>query len=833
MKLKDVGIAVPFIEYNVEVGYRIRRKPVVMEWVIIQMIAVAEQHREYADIPVSRILNTVFGIVDVDSLVRPVMISMLSAGLIAVSGLTDDSPLDGIRLRDCSLTDDGRLMLRDGTLPTQASKKELQLTYDVLHHKLVPGKSLQKDPLPKYVQIQTGDELRDIPFPQALIQSYLVDVQKRNMLPWLKAGAEITGIAPIFGEMGTKNVWNNIRRHLEVGPGGICRIDEFGSPELLQRVSAQLPPMPSDASAWPLESGEDIDSKVSAWTWPDSLSELLIGRNQSVLFITREKNEAQIPERLNPKSLRITILADSSTFEMKPQLHQLTVRVNGSLLPPQIAIAGSGFAVHLGRFLLDFGGSRREVALAWIPKQESFDTGDLVRGIVKNYASAKPNIVALLRLTQQDEAFVKQLQEMAGSMSDLGNRAKFLMGVQNLCSQITGDGSSAIPDELMAELLAGSVAARKYAGSAEDAGKFLTELRNIFKEIQGDHRPLFVKAVQNVVRELPSPSGINETWHILDQLASSDVTFPSAVEKDAECLRHLYPDAVINDVIAHLSPEFVEKAAERRCQMPLERTVVRLPQIVDRVLFQLGGIPEEECSAALIRSSIAKDATEKLMSIYDLLQQWNEAKSEFSEQVMEFSDACSQNSFLRGKSEFIDKVQNVLPEFCDPKELRYPNIVVPDTNAYLSHPELIETLRKNGRYLLLVPAVVLQELDGIKNAEDQELARNSRRVSGSLVSLVDGGDDWVKSGVESNTDLVPEETRDGSMGNDVRILSVALSYNAKPVFLVTDDNNLRLLCSGFKGIRAVSAENFLRMLDQEAKTTTSGGSGKKNSKKKK
>ena len=123
MKLMDVGIAVPFVEYHISVGCRIRRRAMIMEWVIIQMIAAALQHKEYGELPASAILRTVFGISDADRLVRPVMISMMSTGLISAAGLTDDSSLDEIRLSDCGLTDEGRLMLRDGTLPAESSSR--------------------------------------------------------------------------------------------------------------------------------------------------------------------------------------------------------------------------------------------------------------------------------------------------------------------------------------------------------------------------------------------------------------------------------------------------------------------------------------------------------------------------------------------------------------------------------------------------------------------------------------------------------------------------------------------------------------------------------------
>lgn len=157
---------------------------------------------------------------------------------------------------------------------------------------------------------------------------------------------------------------------------------------------------------------------------------------------------------------------------------------------------------------------------------------------------------------------------------------------------------------------------------------------------------------------------------------------------------------------------------------------------------------------------------------------------------------------------------------------------MPDTNALLSHPEIIDALRKDGSYLLLVPAVVLRELDGLKNSEKKDVADNSREVSRSLSVLVEKGADWVQAGVESNLDLVPEEVRTGSMQNDMRILSVALRYNASPVCLITDDNNLRLMSSGCRGIRTLGSEGFLKMLGQEGQEP-SAGKGKQGGRKRK
>ena len=105
---------------------------------------------------------------------------------------------------------------------------------------------------------------------------------------------------------------------------------------------------------------DDPDGTAAAWAWPGSLADLL--RERSGLFIAREKDAALVPTVKGAKAPRIVLLSDSGSFEMKAQQRQLTVRVKGSLLPSQVAVAGDGFTVRLGRFQLDFGGTRREAA---------------------------------------------------------------------------------------------------------------------------------------------------------------------------------------------------------------------------------------------------------------------------------------------------------------------------------------------------------------------------------------------------------------------------------------------------------------------------------------
>lgn len=823
MKLMNITLSVPYITYRVDVQYRIRRKPVIMEWVVIQMIDVAEKHHEtYADVPVSYILEKIFSITDVDKLVRPVMVRMCSSGLMTVVGLTDEIPLQKIPLSACALTEDGRLMLRDGTLPSQQNRTELSLTYDVIHERLVSIKSLQAKSAG--VPIYTTDELQNIPFPSQQIQSYIAQEQKKKTFPWLQAGTEIHAITPLQGENGTKVEWNNIQRSVNVSANGICQIEGFEASKILQSVAKQIP-LSKEANAWPEISTEDIDSAIFSWTWPENWKELLAGNNtQRSVFILRESDASALPQTLDKKSHRVVLFSDSDSLRMEVQPPRLIVHINGTLLPPKFIMASNGFAICRGRFSLDFGGTRYEIPMAYVPRQELLDVPAFICEIVKRLASREPRLVILLLLTHQEEEFRKQTQVTVSAINDLSKRVQLLQTLKRLSDQFAGVRNKTVPNDWMEDLLIGADVISSHVHSAKEADAFLTHLKTILREIPGEHSSLLQKAALNVTMALPAPSGICETWNTLNILANADASCLSAVKNDESCLEHLYPRALINDFVTALNTELVQQAAGIR--MPIERSVIKVLQAVNRILHEFEEQPgEEKCSAEHIRECIVKDGPEELRKLHEMTRQWNEAIENFSHQVLDFSEACKLSVFLQEKTEFMDKVIGVLEEFYDPRKLRYPNITVPDTNALLHHPELIEELQRNGKYLLLVPATVVQELDGLKQTDEQspeadkKRAKTSRQISKKLVSLAEADAEWVQTGVQSNLNLIPEEIRNGGMENDMRILSIAVQYNAKPVFLITDDNNLKLISQNCHGIKTVSSDNFLQMLKRNKSTT--------------
>lgn len=132
-------------------------------------------------------------------------------------------------------------------------------------------------------------------------------------------------------------------------------------------------------------------------------------------------------------------------------------------------------------------------------------------------------------------------------------------------------------------------------------------------------------------------------------------------------------------------------------------------------------------------------------------------------------------------------------------------IYILDTNVLLQDPSSIFAFQDN---LVVIPAVVLEELDGKKRFVD-EVGRNARKVSRLLddlrekgklhagVKLDNGG--FIKVELNHQSFLKLQKTF-GEMTSDNRILAVALNLhleeqakeNGKPVILVSKDVLLRV-----------------------------------------
>jgi PhoH-like ATPase len=144
-----------------------------------------------------------------------------------------------------------------------------------------------------------------------------------------------------------------------------------------------------------------------------------------------------------------------------------------------------------------------------------------------------------------------------------------------------------------------------------------------------------------------------------------------------------------------------------------------------------------------------------------------------------------------------------------------PKVYVLDTNVILYDPACILNF---DEHILLIPLVVLEELDNIKKFQDS-IGKNARTASKILDELRSGGS--LKSGVIRNehggilkviTDNIEFKFVNLNSSNDnyilgiTRMLMTSKEYKDQEIILVTNDINLRVKADAL-GIRAEAYEN--------------------------
>ena len=129
--------------------------------------------------------------------------------------------------------------------------------------------------------------------------------------------------------------------------------------------------------------------------------------------------------------------------------------------------------------------------------------------------------------------------------------------------------------------------------------------------------------------------------------------------------------------------------------------------------------------------------------------------------------------------------------------LRCNKIAVPDTSALLKNPQLVDELSEEYN-IVVIPDIVIRELDGIKNSSNRALAKRAWEI----IRGIGYGDRVIKM----------EYKGDNSIENDEQIISVAKEAAAKygsEVQIITDDADYSAFLKGDETVKAVHLREYM------------------------
>ena len=127
--------------------------------------------------------------------------------------------------------------------------------------------------------------------------------------------------------------------------------------------------------------------------------------------------------------------------------------------------------------------------------------------------------------------------------------------------------------------------------------------------------------------------------------------------------------------------------------------------------------------------------------------------------------------------------------------------------------------------LLVVPLVVLDELDGKKSSEDEGEAFSARDAIRNINNY--HAYDWLNTGEKSYPELLSDDL--DKERNDNKILSIALRYSIKKPIILTDDINFGNIADAHK-IDNMTLSSYRSMKEHEKLAQKSNGKKKKKKK---
>ncbi len=145
-----------------------------------------------------------------------------------------------------------------------------------------------------------------------------------------------------------------------------------------------------------------------------------------------------------------------------------------------------------------------------------------------------------------------------------------------------------------------------------------------------------------------------------------------------------------------------------------------------------------------------------------------------------------------------------------------PVYAIIDTNALLQHLHQLLNLRAYQHLTLVIPSVVIHELDGLK--KDAQVGTSARVAIHAIQQAFQESNidtrQWIR-GQQLHEALISGDDKNTIRNNDDSILNCALYYNKyiapKNVVLVTSDTTL-VLKATINGIRGSTVKDFLSSL---------------------
>lgn len=801
MKIDDVSLSYPFIQYSVSVTHFTERKPTAMEWLILEVIKTAsDKPKMYADVPFATLLEGIFNITDANLLILPRLLSLQDMQVIEADGLSDDTDLSQVSMRTLRLTRIGAEMQRTGRLPTTPGNDVFSIFYDPVKHQLLEraDRTAYRDNF-SGIPVIAEDAVLEADFPQGTIIHFLQQKQqaaaRASQLSWLMSNTRIEHIEQAAAALR----WKTAVKAFHMAPGFTCSAEGIDDPELNARILDSLAlEAPSPAQPLPRANFEDPDADIQEIVPSDEQSAKIreFLRSADFCIVAQDiYSDSAFCQTHKKRHLRIAFLSGASEFHLELRTDTLVVSLPEQLLAPGTLFCSPSQTLCQAVFPLHVQEHSREAVFTYVPAaQPPLNVAETCAACTDRYSRQDPRILLVLYELGLKDLFTEKVKALASQQPSLAARAK-LIETLNQSSKAVYCQNCLTP-ELLESLLLDPAAIRSACTSVDAAIAFLTECEGIRNFKLSD--ALYRNLLEQVLTTLPAPETSEELYRLWAHIRAFKGAHLIWVGQSGR-YRPLYRETVIQKLLLSFdSDTFGEE------HTPVEQVIGQLRRAYLRCQELL---PELNFSAPLseesIREAVLNDHREELPALREEFRLWNENLERFATRVGPVDHFTANAPAFAYAITVMQHLAESISIFFDDAALKYSRVCIVDTCALMNDPEL-PALFSDGMSMLIIPQVVLRELDGLKQSADEEKALAARRAIRSIESYSRA--DWFNLSEEGHPELLSPDLGD-PQSSDNLILSVACRYIAKRPVLLTDDTNLRNKAASMH-IDAIGGQSF-------------------------
>lgn len=777
MIFKEITLSYPYVQYKVEVSHFTARKSTAIEWVVLEAINKCEKLSNYGGISIASFFEQIFTISDADLLIRPVLFLLQDMGAITIWGIDDETELNTVPMSNLKLTKIGREMQVQGLLPGVSSEETFSIYYDVVSTILKDGENIYKKE-PTGIRIVDIDNADNLTFPEEKIREWLLKIQndkKRKRLNWLTPTTKIESITSLDSILYWKNVIEKIEITNEMKWRVVEKEDENIDERTLMASDVLCPDNLKNISYLKIS---NLDKEIKKIVPIDEIN-IIISEflQKDDLFCVEAKYYKDIKtNRQNKKKVRIGIIYGADKFEIENSKKQIIIYVPDYDIKNYEIYINTKDSIKLGITSVSAGKISKDIAIAYIPNTSENSILDLIVTLVDKYYRQDNNILFALYEIGSKDMFSEYINRLIFKEKQIADKVKIIEFFNEKGREYYGQ--NIISGEKKEKLLIDEVYIIEQCKDIEGAKEVITEYAEIK---QGES--LLKKIIKIVIEHTGKQDSLEKIWEFWAAIISAkkEKIYINWITEN-ELYKYLYSKKAILEFIGRFTDENILKIEEytdvERIILNMKKISLKLEELIPELNFY-ETISEEKSNEIILTHLNIID------ELYDEIRKWQDEEEKFTIRVMDFNEVLESGTSFTNIKKNIDGLRNALAIFFDDSFIRYNKIYIVDTCTLMNEPNLISWF-EDKKALLVIPMIVLDELDNFKNSDNEEKAYTAREIIRNISNYKN--DDWLNIGESSHLELLPNDLAKDR--NDNKILSIAIKYTVKKPILLTDDINL-------------------------------------------